>query len=256
MQFVWAGNRKLKNTKLVFSIKTEIECDCLKICAADFFRVLADGDLIAFGPARTAAGFSRVKEIKLCGQKEIRVEVLGYNDFCFACDKQFPFFGAVIEKNGEEIYSTADFSCGVERSFDRKTPRYSSQRGFVEKSDLNKKTVKKLKVYEVDAPQIIDEVQDYCDYSQIGFICAKEGLFYGFTNYATPEWPKRKEFKADRGCFNIEKEFINEIKKGYHCKDYYLNNEHTGFIKLKIYAQKKTKLFAVMDELNFLDNGS
>ena len=224
MQFVWAGDRHLKNTKLVFTIKTEIECDSLSICAVDFYRVFVDDILVAFGPARTAAGFSRVKKIKLNGQKNIKIEVLAYNEYSFACDKQLPFFGATLEKGEKTVYSTTDFLCSCEVAFDRKTPRYSSQRGFVEKYDLTKTAIEKLTTYIVDAPKIINELEDYCDYSQISFEHISDSVFYGSDNYAEPEWMNRKEFKLEEGAFSIENDFIKELKKGYFCKDFCLKN--------------------------------
>jgi len=85
MEFIWAGNRIQKNVRLVFELELREQCEQLKVYAADFYRIFVDGIFIAYGPDRTAAGYSRVKTVALSGAKNLQIEVAGYNIPCYAC---------------------------------------------------------------------------------------------------------------------------------------------------------------------------
>lgn len=257
MKFVWAGRRNLINTKLVFELVLKKECDVLKVCAADFFRVLIDGKFICYGPSRTAAGYSRIKEINIpTGAKRLIVEVLGYNVSCFCCDRQLPFFGAEALSLGSVVYSTCDFTCGRDLSYDRNVSKYSSQRGFVEKYDLNKRGVKPVKPYGVKAPVIIDGLKETSDYGGIDFSRGESLPFNGFRNVIKPNWMDRKEFFTVKKPFDFDADFIDLVDKGgYTFNDFKLKSVHTGFIKVEVDAKTPTRLFFVMDELDINESG-
>lgn len=61
MQFVWAGDRQAVNQQKNFYITLEKQVDRLEICAVDNYQVCVDGKFLAYGPERTAAGYSRKK---------------------------------------------------------------------------------------------------------------------------------------------------------------------------------------------------
>ena len=48
MQFVWGGVRAEANRELTFTYRSEEPFDGLTLCAADFYRVWADGKFISY----------------------------------------------------------------------------------------------------------------------------------------------------------------------------------------------------------------
>lgn len=125
------------HTLVRFSATAELGGATLRIAAADFYRVYADGSFVAFGPARTAAGYARVDEIPLPAGSRLVIEVLSHNCKSLSTVKQAPFLVAEVTR-GEEVllYTGRDFSAMRVNSFVRSTERYSSQRHFTEEWDL------------------------------------------------------------------------------------------------------------------------
>ena len=103
MKFIWAGDREERNQERIFCLKAKITNGILRLCAVDFFRVFINGELCSYGPDRTAAGYSRVREISLKNTEELKIYVLCYNTPNFSCAFQKPFFGAEIIANGKII---------------------------------------------------------------------------------------------------------------------------------------------------------
>lgn len=134
MQFVWGGVRAEANRELTFTYRSEEPFDGLTLCAADFYRVWADGEFISYGPERTAAGYARLRRLSLSGVRELVVKVTAYNVACYACDQQLPYFGAEVTRGGRTIAETSDFVCESVSDRRRDVPRYSFQRGFLELS--------------------------------------------------------------------------------------------------------------------------
>jgi hypothetical protein len=59
MDFIWAGDRKAINQQKNFYITLKKRVDRIEICAVDNYQVFVDGKFFAYGPERTAAGYSR-----------------------------------------------------------------------------------------------------------------------------------------------------------------------------------------------------
>lgn len=249
MKFVWAGKRRLKNTKLVFLLDVKKDCNLLRVCAADFFRIFGDDKFLAFGPDRTAAGYSVVKELQIQGIKSIRIEVTGYNVNSYACDRQFPFFAAETLNGGNIVYTTDNFLCFRDLSFDEKTQRFSPQRGFIEKYDFRKKKLKGIKTYGVSAPQILSAKKDVCSYERMKFEFIGQGRFEGVPDVCKLKWLKKKGYRTCFLRFDTDKDFIKKTKEGYFFKYFKLPEEHTGFIALNVNAEKGGRFFIITDEL-------
>ena len=251
MEFIWAGNRIQKNVRLVFELELREQCEQLKVYAADFYRIFVDGIFIAYGPDRTAAGYSRVKTVALSGAKNLQIEVAGYNIPCYACDFQPPFFSAELFCGEKRVYGARDFTCKKKGWFVSDTPRYSGQRGFVEVCDFYKEEEETLTIYEVEAPKLLDGVETICDYKSYAFQRISEGSFLGFHKICVPEFTTRKtpEYIVSGQGFDVEKNFLEETKKGgFKEINFALKEEKTGFLRLHIQAEEDISLFAVFEE--------
>ncbi len=109
----------------------------LRIAAASFYRVFANGRFVAFGPARTAKGYARVDEIPLGeGGGEIAIEVVGYACRSFVLAYERSFVCAEVEADGEILLATGEnFPMYISAKHVQKTERYSAQRAFGEVCD-------------------------------------------------------------------------------------------------------------------------
>ena len=248
MKFLWMDDGYQSNERAVFKLENVKPCDTLTVCAADFFRVFLDGKMSSFGPERTAAGFIRPRTISVSGVKNIEIEVAGYNECCYACDFQKPFFGAELKKGDEVVYGSEDFSCVTKNSFVNTTTRYSGQRGFVEITDFHKLGETPRKVMEVDAPKIIGALGDFADYREIPIHFIKKSAFFGFEKHDKSYSETRPNYVLPLGAID-PMELKRRFESGeYLSYDYKFDTISTGFIGLKIKAEDECEVVAVMDE--------
>ena len=92
MKFVWEkGKTTEKNRTLAFCYRVVRKGDLLRLSAGDFYRVFLKGEFLSYGPSRTAAGYSRLREISLRKDGVLIVEVAGYNTACYSNDKYPPY---------------------------------------------------------------------------------------------------------------------------------------------------------------------
>lgn len=249
MKFVWAGERAETNRELTFTFRSDEPFDGATVCAADFFRVFADGKFVSYGPERTAAGYARVRKISFPAVRELVVKVSAYNVACYACDQQLPYFGAEATRGGKIIAETADFLC--ERVSDRRrdVPRYSFQRGFLEVYDLREPKRETLPVYDVAAPEFIDGNGDSADYAAAEFRFLGETDFRGFDEVREVWWKNNPLYRTEEGAFDVKKDMLDVIANGYRAADYELPAERSGFLRLTADAEEEVKIFAVFDEI-------
>lgn len=249
MNFVWADVKGKKNVRLFFELFLDNSCDELRLCAADYYRVVLDGKFVCFGPSRTAAGFTRCKKININGVKKITVEVEGYNVTCYSCDFQQPFFGAEVLRNGEIVHSTDDFWCYKDKTVIENAMRYTTQRGFIEEFDFHNAQKEVIDTYSVSAPTVIYDDYDPCDYKSVEFAFLGKSPFNGFVRYEIPSFLKREDQQPKEGEFELQKDFLEEIKAGYTAYDFSLERERTGFLRLDITASSDVKIFAIFEEI-------
>ena len=132
----------------------------MEICAVDNYQVWIDGKFVAYGPERTAAGYSRKKVLFLNGANFLEIKVIAHGVPTYMCDFQLPFFGIEVYNGEQLVYSSKDFACRVDLLRDEKVFRYSRQRGFVEKQTLAESEYAEIETYEVDAPILLDGIGD------------------------------------------------------------------------------------------------
>lgn len=249
MRFIWGGDREKKNTRLIFSINIEKPCDLLTLCAVDFFQIFADGKFVAYGPNRTAGGYSRPYELNVSGVGKLEIKVLAYNSACYSCDLQKPFFGAVLSRRGETVYGSEDFQCYEENCRIENMPFFSSQRGRTEGYDFTEKGRTAISTYAVETPVILDNaVGDTADYAEISFENFGEKEFCGLDEIRKPYWENKPKFRVENG-FSLEKDFFDETAVGYYEENFALDRERSGFLKLSIEAEEETKAFFTFNEI-------
>ncbi len=251
MNYVWGLNRAEKNSRLVFAIEPKEACDVLRIVAADFYQVFADGQLVSYGPQRTAAGYAYARSINIANIKTIEIKVIAYNVPTYACDLQLPYFGAELLYKGKAIYATEDFECFTEYSRTVEMPRYSCQRGFVEGYDFTR--AGKIKVETVSVPPPVEEdenVGDVASYAEIPFekTCCKP--FDGFSSVKSPLWWERQKDKyfAFENAPDIPELFENAAKESFTEYEYVSDKIHAGFIALDVVAEEEITVLAAFEE--------
>jgi hypothetical protein len=160
MDFIWAGDRQAINQQKNFYIALKKQVDRMEICAVDNYQVWIDGKFVAYGPERTAAGYSRKKVLFLDGANFLEIKVIAHGVPTYMCDFQLPFFGIEVYNGEQLVYGSKDFACRVDLLRDEKVCRYSRQRGFVEKQTLAESEYAEIETYEVDAPILLDGIGD------------------------------------------------------------------------------------------------
>lgn len=249
MQFVWGGVRAEANQELTFTYRAEEPFDGLTLCAADFYRVWADGKFVSYGPERTAEGYARVRRLSFSGVREVVVRVAAYNVACYTCDQQLPYFAAEATRGGKAIAQTCDFVCERDSYKRQDVPRYSFQRGFLEVYDLRRPERKKISVYPVEAPILLEGNGDTADYAEAEFRFLEKTKFCGFDEVLEVWWKDNPLYRTAEGAFDVQKDLIDETKTGYCAEDYELPSERSGFLRLIVETDEEVKIFAVFDEI-------
>lgn len=140
MKKVWSNElRDEKNVSAAFVFtcpKAPASALLLRMAASNVYQVYCNGEFVAYGPMRSAHGYSHLREyaVTVDPGTEARVVVIvaGYRVNSFYTVDEEPFFAAEIYRGGEKIADTFDFA--MYRLDDRRqmVQRYSYQRTFVE----------------------------------------------------------------------------------------------------------------------------
>lgn len=252
MQFVWAGDRKEINAQRNFYINTQKAVNRLEICAVDNYQVFFDGQFVAYGPERTAAGYSRKKVLTCDGVSFIEIKVISHGVPVYICDFQDPFFAAELFHGEEVVYTTQDFACRIDALRDNKTCRYSRQRGFVEKQFLQAERYEAIETYPVEAPKILGGIGDTATYETIDFSLLSSGEYQGFSTVFKPWWEDTAACVTPDGWFDIHKNFL-DLKDGYKEINFVLPTVKTGFFQVEVESAGESEIYVAFDEI--LHNG-
>lgn len=135
--FVWANEPFIKNSAYIFvsDIESENEFEFASFVSAfNYYKLYLNGELVAFGPSRSAKGYFRRDKVVLRlkkGKNRISAVCFAYNvaNYSYVKDIPFFYFSAVIENR---TITAEDFSCYDFSDKIKNTQRYSFQRGFCE----------------------------------------------------------------------------------------------------------------------------
>ena len=249
MKFIWCDDRCAKNAEVIFSIRLDTPCDRAVICAADSYRVFADGALISYGPERCAAGYAKRRVIDIAGARELTVAVLAYGVTNYCVDRQDPYFAAELYAGDGLVYEASDFEAYTKTSRLVNMPRYSGQRGYSEGYDLTQGGRVSLECYEVAPPEVLEGNADVCDYGEYTFKKVAEGVFTGFDDVITPWWMTDGTYSISENDFSIDEATDRAAREGYRYEEYELAAEKCGFLSFDIESEGEGELIAVFEEM-------
>lgn len=143
MKAVWNKEmREVKNHTLAFVYEWKAERgDSIKLAAASIYRMFVNGELIGYGPARAAHGYSRVDHYNFSeyAGKQVRavIEVFASNINTFYIVDELPFFSAELSRNGQIMAEATDFTAYHLTDRITQIQRFSFQRSFAESYRMN-----------------------------------------------------------------------------------------------------------------------
>lgn len=288
MKATWAKDLLTeKNIMLTFQYTLVPEQNTvLELAASNLYRLFINGELIGYGPARAAHGYSRLDTYALgkwTGKSvTIAIEVHSANVNTFYVVDEAPFFAAQI-KNGETIVADAsDFTAYRMTERVQKVRRFSFQRSFSEIYHLqdNPKEFYAGKIGERVAVETEDVEMNsllprYVNYPKLN-VHPAFGVEYGTVsrNENAELWRDRsytnidpvvfkgfypeelEDDAADEAAgfvFAAEKDGLkNEGRaelKADEYQTYDFGRTVTGFFTLHVSAKKDTTLFLQFDEI-------
>ncbi|MBE6726967.1 MAG: hypothetical protein E7576_17540 [Ruminococcaceae bacterium] len=138
MKAVWIKRLyEEKNVAVTFQYRLTPSADAtLTLAASNLYRLFVNGELIGYGPARAAHGYSRTDVYPLgaySGRETVlSVEVYSANTNTFYIVDEPPFFAAEIREGGEVVASAEDFTAYPMTERVQKVRRFSFQRAYTE----------------------------------------------------------------------------------------------------------------------------
>ena len=248
MDFIWAGNRGAVNQQKSFYIQLNGEAERLEICAVDNYQIFFDGKFVAYGPERTAAGYSRKKVLSCKGVSFLEIKVIAHGVPVYMCDFQLPFFGAELYMGDKLVKSSGDFSCRVDLLRDDKVCRYSCQRGFIEKQTLADARYAEVETYAVDAPVILGGIGDTASYQTVAFEKLGEKPFEDFDMVSKPWWEGQERWSVPQENYSVGRDFLAPME-GYKEILFALPGVKTGFVAVDVESGEEGDFYIVFDEV-------
>lgn len=285
MDFVWPEDiRSEMNITLGYQLEKQFPSSeaTLQICAANAYMVFLDDEMIAFGPARTAHGYSRMDEIQLNGltpETKLTVDVIGYNIDSFCYPDEQPYFAArVLNGRGRQFAGSRDFSCSLLDDRIQKVVRFSYQRDFSEAYRMNvdrssyykgdEDLFRQLEVSSVEGPQVLGREVPYPEYDRIpmstvenGFVSIDEtrpvwkNRFIDNISDKTSKGYKRSELELcasdelSRLVYQKDGDGSNNIGSGEYCVTD-AGRTITGFFDLRLKVNEPSLLYVLFDEID------
>lgn len=261
----------------------------LRIATSGLYRTTVNGAFLGHGPARGGHGHFRIDEWPLkeaAGAQPvvIGIEVAASVARSYYMVKQAPFLQAEIVAGGKVLATTVDFQAiDLHPAVVRKVPRYSYQRTFSEvfrpKTDwqawnhMAKWDGEALPMVEQPRVALADRGVPYPDFTIIESKAIANGRFevlktipqrryYGFHPQGFGDFPESElEARPDRLMTSLKTTSLKETAPGrligpgaLHLHDFGVNL--TGFIGLRLRAEKPSRLLATFDELRAGPHGS
>ncbi|MDR0409404.1 MAG: hypothetical protein LBH18_03300, partial [Spirochaetaceae bacterium] len=125
-----------KNVTIAFRAEIASGDFTLKIAASNTYQVFVNGAFVAYGPMRSAHGYSNVSAyaINNGAQKSVViVEVASYNIGTYYIVKEEPFFACeIVSAAGQTLGDTDSFKAYLVDDRDKKVMKYDLQRPFTE----------------------------------------------------------------------------------------------------------------------------
>lgn len=261
------------NVTVTFIRSVEVGPDTeIKLAAVTLYRIFADGELIGYGPARAARGYSRVDTYSLAdfaGKNiEVRIEVFSANINTYYVLNERPFFACEIATGGITVAEAPDFKAYLWNERVKKVRRFSFQRAFTEiyhfTGDKNT-ALTPVETVEVPMNRLLPR---NVHYPRLGLHVANTVVENGSVtlNPAAAVWrdramdigPKYKGYRVEE----LEEDAGDEAAKfvyrvggsrdgigpnGYRTYDF--GRTVTGFFSVKLTAKTPSTIYILFDEL-------
>ena len=137
MQSIWAENLSdEKNVTVAFRAFVPGGEFKLRLAAATTYQIFVGGEFVAYGPLRSAHGYSNVSDYGISvpgGGGYIAVVVASYRINTYYTVDEPPFFACeVLDAGGNKVLESGDFSAFRMTDRAQKVAKYSFQRPFAE----------------------------------------------------------------------------------------------------------------------------
>jgi len=283
MKSIWAkGLYKEQNISVAYQYAFTPSADAvINLAASNVYRLFVNGELIGYGPARAAHGYSRVDTYsfgKWIGEKTVlTVEVFSANANSFYTIEEPPFFAAEITDCGRVIAEASDFTAYRMTERVQKVRIFSYQRTFTEVYHLtgdpkaffsgNTDGRTSLETEEVPMNELLPRYVNYpklntlpAGYVECGSVeIDPEFVFRGRWNHTNgPAGHRGFETKEleDDPCPVVESYVYKAdgidcggrlTEKSYQTYDF--TRTVTGFFKMKVTAHEDTTLYIIFDDI-------
>ncbi len=245
-----------------------------KIAAADYYKVIINGETAFYGPSRTAKGYAVLNEFSVplpAGENQVIVRLISYGVACYSNVKQ-PAFLSVNLTLGGAVYTEKDFTCYLNASRVKNSQRYSFQRGFSEiyKITNGAKTYsfgKEVAFSQGETPEIIP--QPFALTPPVKTVEGKSFASGKFTvNPDLPDWKDRSIYQVGNKFEGYIKDELYECMTEKVCRyefargdkiktaltggeylDFDLGRNEAGFITVNLTVTKKALVYITFDEM-------
>ena len=283
MKAIWAEDyRRQKNHTLAFRCSFAPEKGTvLHITAASLYRIMINGELIGYGPARGPHGYARIDSY--CadswgnGFVTLVIEVYAPNVNSFYTVEELPFFAAELIKGENCIASSYDFEAYLLDDRVTRVQRFSFQRTFTESYHLDGrrnalytgKTVSypKVRMADVELPRCLKRGVSYplleevdCSLIECGKVSAEKQAAVWEDRSLNNIGPNLKGFSRSEleECLSDEVsrlkfsknicDFPPKIHRGEY-RLYDFKESCTGFCSFELQAEEKSTLYLIFDEV-------
>ncbi len=276
MNTVWGDIELAPNTELCFSVNIPKSHNTkIYLVAKDIYNLYINGNFVCFGPARAAKGYCRtdvldIDEFLSEDNNIICVYVKSIYSGTLSFCKEEPLFGCKIVSCGEEIVSSADFSCYLMTDSVICTERMARQRGFCEVYNMSVPReindlsfYKKLEKKAVKEPKFLPRNVGFAKNERVCFAKLSGGtvslkpdgeterLFSGTKDFGAKfDGYERSKCSVllSRDIISFEYDKENSEPK-YLYEIFGAENTVCGKIQIEIEAKKDTAIFVTYDDL-------
>ena len=249
------------------------------ISANNFYRVFLNGELLYYGPSRSAHGYFEIDEHDLkCEEPNNRIviEVAGYQTNTYYSLNTKPFVCyEILSEDGVILYSNEFTKCYRNESRYQKVTRFSYQRPFSESYNITKKgydflklnnnTFERQEVICFQYGSFIDRIPHKPNLSMQSFKLVESGIFA--VNDSLEEYQDRYMYDShlslfDKKNYEIDPNYIaskaeyfkQQNKKTILNKGDFSTFKHdyslTGFIFTNIEIYDNSEIMILFDEIN------
>lgn len=245
MQFI-TFDKLIKNSKLVCSFKLPKNAISINVSCSSFFTIFADDKVIFYGPERTPEDYARISLVKIPNNtSNISISILYCGVPTLDLDEQEFFFGVEICSKTQVLLNSFDLKFYKDNSYISDSLKYSFQRGFVERFDLNNQILESLNPVGIQSPSILEANNIKCSYKEVTTKFIRSGDFVGFKSVGSRRY---LELTKEYNKYDLDKELKDIATKRYKYSIFKLNGNKSGLIKLNIRSNTTEKAFVYFDE--------